>query len=134
MPLDLFDPAAVKASTKHLEGELGTALMGVTGLWVAIVQDAGGIEPAIKDLIARMRKERVSSGVLVLSKSLAATLLGPVPPQLLEAGITVHRSKYSNVANGAYALLEEYLLTLESMEGNFADLDALVQAEPVFAH
>lgn len=120
--------------TKHLEGKLGTPLMGVNGLWVAIVQDVDGLQPAIQDLIARMRKDRVSSGVLVLSQPLAATVRGPVPQQLLEAGVTWHRSRYANVSKGAYALLEEYLVSLESMERSFADLDALVQAEQEQQH
>ena len=129
MPLDLFDPIAVKLRTEHLEGEHGTKLMGVDGLWLALVEDADGIKSAVVDLISRMRKDSTPSGILVLSRSLAAKTFGPVPPQLLAAGITMHRSKYLDLPKSAYALLHEYLNMMDLMDGGLAGLDRIARDE-----
>ncbi|WP_332877102.1 hypothetical protein [Massilia sp. S19_KUP03_FR1] len=125
MPLDLFDPIAVKLQTQHLEGELGTTLMGVDGLWLALVEDADRFESAEADLASRMRMDNTPSGVLVLSRPLAAKIFGPVPPHLLAAGITMHRSKYLDLSKSAYALLHEYLHMMELMDRSLADLDRI---------
>ncbi|MFC5510310.1 hypothetical protein ACFPOU_04105 [Massilia jejuensis] len=131
MPLDLFDPVAVQQLTEHIKGEFGTTLMGVDGLWLALVEDADRIEPAVADLTSRMHKDNTPSGVLVLSRPLAARTFGPVPPPLLAAGITMHRSKYLDLPKSAYALLHEYLHMMELMDRSLADLDLLAREEPV---
>jgi hypothetical protein len=127
MPLDLFDPVAVKQLTEHIVGEFGTTLMGVDGLWIALVEDDDSIESAVADLTSQMRKDSTPSGVLVLSWPLAAKTFGPVPPQLLAEGITMHRSKYLDLPKSAYALLHEYLKMMESMGRSLAALDSIVR-------
>lgn len=131
MPLDLFDPVAVRAVTRHAVGDLDTTLLGVDGLWVALVEDQEHMEPAVSDLTARMRTDGVLSGILILSQSLAAETFGPVPPAWLAAGISMNRSAHPAVRDGAYALLHEYLLMLRSMADSLEDLDKIAQAEPV---
>lgn len=131
MPLELFDPAAVRAVTQHAVGDLDTTLLGVDGLWVALVEDQDHVESAVSDLTARMRTNGVPSGILILSQSLAAETFGPVPPAWLAAGISMHRSAHPAVRDGAYALLQEYLLMLRSMADSLEDLDKIAQAEPV---
>ena len=134
MPLDLFDPAVVKQQTTHVDGQLGTPLMSVDvgegGVWVALVDEAGDFTAAVKDLTARMLSDAAPSGVLILSQPLAARMFGPVPQDVLEAGITMQRSQYRDLLTGGYAFLHDYLAMMERMDQSLVELDLIAATNP----